>query len=154
MLEANAFDPSTSTAIYVSGPLVIVEQAGALCLRDNGVVREVLLISSLNTGRWGIPKGHIEPGEPIWTTAEREAYEEAGVLGTARKASIGGYFYRKSTGDQTFCVRVHCVDVHDYSAEYPEQNLRTVRWVPLQVAASAVTRRGLRRLLQDIIDGS
>ena len=124
-------------------------QAGALCLRDSGGVREVLLISSLDLVRWGIPKGHIEPDEPIWITAEREAFEEAGIVGTAERSPIGGYFYRKSLEDQTYFVRVHRLDFKMNAVDYPEKNLRTVAWVPLEIAMSIVSRHGLRKLLRD-----
>jgi 8-oxo-dGTP pyrophosphatase MutT (NUDIX family) len=153
MIETAPSDPGRETAFCPSSPLPIVEQAGALCLRDNDGVREVLLIRSLNTGRLGIPKGHIEPDEPIWSTAEREAFEEAGIVGTAHKAPLGAYFYRKSVGDQIFFLRVYLVDVQECATDYPEKSLRSVNWMPLSTAAKAVSRRGLRKLLLKIADG-
>lgn len=152
MVETTAFDHVKTTNFYPSNALIIVPQAGALCLREKDGVQEVLLISSLRTGSWGIPKGHIETGEPAWGTVEREAYEEAGVVGTARRVPIGGYFYSKSTGEETYYVRVHCLDVREQALEYPEKHLRKVEWVPLETAIRLVTRRGLRRLLQDVRD--
>jgi 8-oxo-dGTP pyrophosphatase MutT (NUDIX family) len=154
MVEIATLDPGKGIAFRPCNMLDIVEQAGALCLRDNGGVQEVLVISSLNTDRWGIPKGHVDPGEPFWMTAQREAFEEAGVVGTAGRWPIGGYFYRKSTGDQTFYVRVHRVEVREHAPDYPERNLRAVRWAPIEDAVSTVTRRGLRRLLQGISDSA
>lgn len=153
MVETTTFDPGRAADFYPSNALLIVQQAGALCLRDRDGVQEVLLISGLRTGSWGIPKGHVEDGELTWETVEREAFEEAGVVGTVRRLPMGGYFYSKSIGAQTFQVCVHCVDVLEQAPDYPEKNLRRVEWVPLETAVRMVTRRGLRRLLQDIRDG-
>jgi len=153
MIEASALEPTGAVDFHPSYAMTIVAQAGALCLRDNGGVQEVLLISSLRTGSWGIPKGHIEAGETAWNTVEREAFEEAGVVGTARRLPLGGYFYSKSSGDETYYVRVHCLDIREQATEYPEKGFRSVEWVPLDAAIRLVTRRGLRRLLQDVRDG-
>jgi 8-oxo-dGTP pyrophosphatase MutT (NUDIX family) len=75
----------------------LIEQAGAICLRKAGgrVKVEVLLIGSLRNGRWGIPKGHVEPGETSWEAAEREAFEEAGIKGTAIERVVGSFVYTK-----------------------------------------------------------
>jgi 8-oxo-dGTP pyrophosphatase MutT (NUDIX family) len=75
----------------------LIEQAGAICLRkaDGREKVEVLLIGSLRNGRWGIPKGHVEPGETSWEAAEREAFEEAGIIGTAIERVVGSFVYTK-----------------------------------------------------------
>jgi 8-oxo-dGTP pyrophosphatase MutT (NUDIX family) len=153
MVEANKLEPGGATAICPSSPLAIVEQAGALCIRDNGGVREVLLVSSLDSDRLGIPKGHVEPDESSWSTAEREAFEEAGIVGIAHKSQIGGFFYRKSLGEQTYYLRVYRLDILECAADYPEKNLRTVTWVPLAAAVKAASRRGLRKLLLELLEG-
>ncbi|MEX2745609.1 NUDIX hydrolase [Rhizobium mongolense] len=73
-----------------------IEQAGAICIRRMRTSRpEVLLVSSRRNGRWGLPKGHIEPNENSKTTAEREAFEEAGVLGSADAEPFGSFHYFK-----------------------------------------------------------
>ncbi|WP_426129504.1 NUDIX domain-containing protein [Pararhizobium sp. PWRC1-1] len=51
-------------------------------------------------GRWGFPKGHIEPNESSHA-AKREAFEEAGVSGTAVQSVFGSYTYTKDSGDVT-----------------------------------------------------
>ncbi len=45
---------------------------------------EVLLVSSLDTGRWIVPKGWPMKGRKNFETAKREAYEEAGVRAKSR----------------------------------------------------------------------
>lgn len=60
----------------------VVDQAGALCLRVSpGGEPQILLVGSRRNGRWGLPKGHVEPGETSHEAAARVAFEEAGIRG-------------------------------------------------------------------------
>lgn len=50
--------------------------------------------------RWGLPKGHVEPGERIDETAVREVREETGLLGKIqRKLGSISYTYRAKSKD-------------------------------------------------------
>ncbi len=70
--------------------------AGVILFRD-GAQREYLVLDY--GSHWDFPKGHVEPGEDLETTARRELQEETGIR-DARfipgfKQSMR-YFYRKS----------------------------------------------------------
>ena len=56
-----------------------IRQAGAICYRrnENGDLR-ILLVGSRRNGRWGVPKGHLDPEETTGAAALREAFEETG----------------------------------------------------------------------------
>lgn len=56
------------------------ETCGCVVLResDSGENLEILMVRSLE-GRWGIPKGGLEPGETSASCAVRETLEETGV---------------------------------------------------------------------------
>jgi predicted NUDIX family NTP pyrophosphohydrolase len=61
------------------------ESAGLLCFRRSKGALEVLLAhpggpfwASRDLGAWSIPKGEIEPGEPLLDAARREFHEETG----------------------------------------------------------------------------
>ncbi|WP_307146621.1 NUDIX hydrolase [Rhizobium tibeticum] len=73
-----------------------VRQAGAICYRrnKNGDLR-ILLVGSRRNGRWGVPKGHLDPGETTAAAALREAFEEAGVEGSVDPDVFGSFSYRK-----------------------------------------------------------
>ena len=45
--------------------------------REDGVVRYLLIRDSYKN--WGLPKGHLEPGEPPADAARREVAEETGL---------------------------------------------------------------------------
>ena len=50
--------------------------------------------------RWGLPKGHVEPGERIDETALREVREETGLRGKIqRKLGSISYTYRAKSKD-------------------------------------------------------
>lgn len=71
---------------------------------------EVLLVGSLRDGRWGLPKGRIEADEKkSKAAAEREAFEEAGVLGVADPEPLGSFFYFKDPTPQRYMVAVKCI---------------------------------------------
>jgi 8-oxo-dGTP pyrophosphatase MutT (NUDIX family) len=109
----------------------------------------VLLVTTLQTQRWIIPKGWPWPGEHDYTAAAEEAREEAGVLGRARAESIGSYTYekRRSSGSVPVRVSVYLLDVHEELATWPESEQRQRAWFTLEDAAAIVQEPELRALL-------
>ena len=78
------------------------KQVAALCWRHSpkrGSQLEVLLITSLNSKRWIMPKGWPEPDLSPAENAAREAFEEAGVTGKISPQPIGSYHYLKERKD-------------------------------------------------------
>ena len=140
----------------IAVPTTRIEQAGAICLCTlNGKEwSHVLLIGSLRNGRWGIPKGHIEPGETSREAAQREAFEEAGIEGVALERAVGTYSYRKDGTSAEYCVAVHLLAVTRIFQHYPEKGLRRSRWVPIDIAGREVAQVGLRRVLHHLINTS
>lgn len=131
----------------------LVEQAGAICLRKINVRKkvELLLIGSLRNGRWGIPKGHIEPGETSWDAAEREAFEEAGIKGTAMERVIGSFVYAKDRSPVRYQVAVHLVHVRAIVRDFPEKDRRKMKWVPIDVASQEVAQIPLGQIIRNLI---
>ncbi len=125
-----------------------VLQAGAICMRrtKSGTVR-VLLVVSRRSGRWGLPKGHIEEGETSNAAAQREAFEEAGVRGSAVEAPFGSFTYTKDSSARLFHVTVHLLETQSVARSYPERTLRRKQWFSLEDSAKQVGQAGLRELL-------
>ena len=114
---------------------------------------EVLLLTSRGTGRWVIPKGWRMRRRTPAATAEREAFEEAGLKGRLwSRTPIGSYWYRKEDEDFTgsILVRVFMLAVDEQKREWPEQSHRETSWFPVERAASLVKEPGLARLLRRI----
>src|SRR5918997_3375895 len=108
------------------------QQVAALPLSQNeaGEV-QVLLVTSRDTGRWVLPKGWPMKGKKPHRAAEREAYEEAGLVGRMRKVPLGTYSYEKRlrTGEAVPCeVTVFPLNVEDHRDEWPEMHERERRW--------------------------
>jgi phosphohistidine phosphatase len=73
---------------------VDILQAGCVPYRFRNGQLEFCLVTT-RKGRWGFPKGIIDPGETPEETALKEAEEEAGLVGKIEGKPIGSYRYRK-----------------------------------------------------------
>ncbi|TCU15386.1 NUDIX hydrolase [Rhizobium sullae] len=126
-----------------------VRQAGAICYRrnKNGDLR-ILLVGSRRNGRWGVPKGHLDPGETTAAAALREAFEEAGVEGSVDPDVFGSFSYRKDSTPHRYSVSVHLLEVSRMTTEFPEKAMRKQKWFPPKIAIRDVAQPGLRTLLQ------
>lgn len=127
-----------------------VLQVGALCMDpDTG---RLLLITSRGTGRWIIPKGWPMSGRSAASAALREAWEEAGVHGTAQDTPVGHYNYDKRQARGLIIpiqVRVYLVHVTHLDDDFPEVAERTRQWFAPAEAADLVDEEGLKTLLRN-----
>lgn len=135
-----------------------IRQLGAICHRaaEDGST-EVLLITTRETRRWSIPKGWTIKGLKPHETAEREAWEEAGVVGKAKKKALGCFSYvkvLKSGRKVASIVQVHLVDTTDMDSNYPEKGQRDLEWLSPFEAASRVAEPELKQLLRSLHLGS
>jgi 8-oxo-dGTP pyrophosphatase MutT (NUDIX family) len=131
-------------------------QVAALCWRKERGRKEVLLITSRDTGRWIVPKGWPIKGLSDAQSAIREAWEEAGVRATADKARrIGQFYYDKGLEDggvipivaHLFKVRLRKDDLAD---RFPEAGQRNRAWVPTKKAAKLVQEPELKTILRHL----
>jgi len=131
---------------------VFLQQYGALCFRyrsDRSEI-EILIVTSRDSGRWVIPKGWPMKGRKPFETAATEAWEEAGVRGTAKKKPIGRYTYLKDlgNGDVVPCVvDVFQIEVMDMTGDFKERGQRALDWVSPDEAARRVREIELKSLL-------
>jgi 8-oxo-dGTP pyrophosphatase MutT (NUDIX family) len=131
-----------------------VLQAAALCLRPGAGGpaggTEVLLVTSLGTGRWVLPKGWPMKGRTLAGAALREAWEEAGVRGTVIEPPVGRYGYekiRKGRLPLRCQVSVFRVQVDALADTWPEHARRRRVWMPVAEAAQVVAEPDLKSLL-------
>lgn len=126
-------------------------QYGALpyrVLKDGSM--QVLLVTSRHNRRWIIPKGGPMKDRAPAESAEREAYEEAGVRGEIGPKSIGCFTYEKGLddGDAVPCeVRVFPLRVDRQLSTWPEHREREVRWLDRDEAREAVEEPSLKELI-------
>lgn len=130
-------------------------QVAALCWRHapNGNSHlEILLVTSLSSKRWILPKGWLEPELSAAENAAREAFEEAGVTGKVSPQPIGAYHYlkeKKDGGGMPCSVDVFVLAVTKQLDDWPEKNVRELAWMPVEQAISQVSEPGLRQILKD-----
>jgi 8-oxo-dGTP pyrophosphatase MutT (NUDIX family) len=125
-------------------------QVAALCWHISPL--QVLLITSLNSKRWILPKGWPEEGLTPAQSAAREAFEEAGVIGEIAQSPLGAYHYlkdRKDGGAMPCSVTVFALQVTKQLDDWPEKGAREFAWLPLAEAAAQVGEPGLREILRN-----
>ena len=114
-------------------------------MRTSDSRAKVCVIRRKSSGKWGIPKGFIDPGHTREQAALTEAYEEAGLSGEIIGESIGTYDYKK--GSITLTVAVFVMQVVEEHPTWPEMDLRERRWCSLTEALSLLKNHKVRPLL-------
>ena len=125
-------------------------QYAALPWRQTNGALEVLLITTLRTGRWIVPKGWPLADVAPCDCAAREALEEAGLTGEIASEPFGAFRYakQKKSGDSVTCrVEVFTMEVAHQRRSWAEKDRRHLAWCPVSEAMKRVGDPGLRRLI-------
>lgn len=150
----NQIFPQTAPGAVDAACVEPRRQVAALCWRKYKGRKEVLLITSRDTGRWVVPKGWPIEGLSAAQAALQEAWEEAGVRADAEKARLVGRFsYVKGMDDGRFMpveadlfkVRLREAELHD---RFPEARERRRVWVSPRKAAKLVDEPDLQDILR------
>jgi len=128
-----------------------IMESGVLAFRrEAGGATRVLLISKKRTGNWGIPKGRVSPHLGFAETAAKEAFEEAGVVGSISPGSVGMFRATKriagSLHRRIIEVWVYLLEVTKTLPDWPEKGNRAIRWVTCDVAARQLREPVLAKL--------
>jgi phosphohistidine phosphatase len=111
-------------------------QAGCVPYRLREGRLELCLITT-RKGRWGFPKGIIDPGETPEETALKESEEEAGLLGVIEGEPIGTYRYRKwGTGLQVTMFIMRVTEAEDHW----DESWRQREWFSPESAREIIDR--------------
>ena len=121
----------------------VIRQSGVIAVRESRQAIEYLLITSRRRKRWLFPKGSVPEGMDARSAAAMEAYEEAGVTGVVMR-SLGSYWTRK--GGAWCAVTLYLMRVTEIHPRWPEQRVRTRRWMRREAALDALTRHDLRSI--------
>jgi 8-oxo-dGTP pyrophosphatase MutT (NUDIX family) len=132
-------------------------QYAALPWRKAGDALEILLITTLNTHRWIVPKGWPLEGKSPYASAAQEAMEEAGISGEIAETALGSFSYlklRKNGETMTCKVDVFPMEVAHQRRSWAEKSVRQLRWCSVDEAMARVTEPGLRRLIAKFAGGA
>ena len=125
----------------------VVQQAGAIVVREEGgIVRVLLVRSKKDPGLWVFPKGHIDAGESPRLAALREAFEEAGVAGLM--LGRAGPTLQFRSGDESVAVDYFLVRL---TAELPSPEGRDKIWVTEDEADQRLRFQNARETLKAAI---
>jgi 8-oxo-dGTP pyrophosphatase MutT (NUDIX family) len=125
-------------------------QYAALPWRSTPAGIEVLLITTLNTRRWIVPKGWPLDGLAPHESAAQEALEEAGISGKIEPGAIGSFHYEKlrKNGERVSCaVDVFPLRVELQHKRWMEKGARELCWCSIQEALARIGEPGLRQLI-------
>ena len=120
-------------------PTRLQVSAGGVAFRHRGGQIQVALISVGDEGRWQLPKGIVDRGEPTESAAMREVREEAGIETelVERIDKVEYWYYSKDGGERVrfhkfvyfYLLRYKSGDVRDH-----DQEVNEARWVEIDEA--------------------
>lgn len=116
----------------------MIAQAACVPFRRVADAYEVLLITN-RKGKWGLPKGIVDPGETPQETAAKEAFEEAGLVGVAEDPVIATFSYAK--WGETLEVKVYLMEVSETRERFSESEFRRREWLRPETALKRIRAR-------------
>ena len=111
---------------------------------------EIMMITSIRRRRWIIPKGAVEPDMTPQDSAAKEAFEEAGIIGSVSKTPIGRYHYKKWS-DICRCD-VYAMKVETILETWQEQEEREREWIEAKDAISRLRHKQLKAIVKKFIN--
>jgi len=131
---------------YRKRPAYYYQQSSVIPYRINKGKLEILLVLSSKKKHFVIPKGIIEPGLTAQQSAEKEAFEEAGVKGQIDNNFVGEYQYQKWSA--TCHVQVYPLKVTELIAdENWQESHRGRHWIKIKEAKKKIFQAELKTIL-------
>ena len=110
-----------------------VQQTAAVPYRWRKNTLQLCLITT-SSGNWIFPKGRLASKETLIKTAQKEAWEEAGLRGTIDPIPLGCFQFPK--GKQKPLIAAMLMEVSTTRSKWPEMDKRRREWLgPTQVSA-------------------
>lgn len=133
--------------------------SGAVVAARARETRVVIINARRQSGAfWGLPKGHVEPGEALFEAALRETCEETGLARSQLR--LLGYlgrikysFISREAGKILNYKQVHFFlflaqkELQALAPALEEEGILDARWVPLEKAVKRVSFNSYRRVL-------
>ena len=108
----------------------------------------ILLITSIRKKKWIVPKGFIEFNLSAFESAKKEAFEEAGVIGTNETIELGSFTIKKYGGRTN--IVVYSMEVEKFKDDYPEKNLRKRKWYTVEEAIETISIPEVVKMIESL----
>ncbi|MFN8674372.1 MAG: NUDIX hydrolase [Candidatus Sericytochromatia bacterium] len=114
----------------------IIDQSGVIpyFIKNNEIY--IILITSMQTGNWTLPKGLIENNMTAEESAIKEALEECGVIGELKNNFCEEYFYSKWS--LNFKVKMYPLTISEIFNDWEEKHLRKRSFFTLKEAINII----------------
>ncbi|MBI1621207.1 NUDIX hydrolase [Aquamicrobium zhengzhouense] len=134
----------------------VARQYGVLPWRiSNEGHLQILLITSMTSRRWIVPKGWPEKGQAPFMSAAIEAFEEAGVIGDIGPQILTEYRYFKELKDGSdlpCLVSLFGFQVRGTLTHWKDAGKRKRRWFNVSEAAKMVSEPELAEYFEALVD--
>ena len=126
--------------------------AGGVVWRKRQSELEILMIQD-HKGRWTIPKGHVEKGESLEQTAQREIGEETGITNVKLGEKLDNiYFFYRKQGKLIFmttCVfLVEAIGDSDELKSGDSEGIIDVKWFKDSEALKLIEYKDTEKLFR------
>lgn len=128
--------------------------AGGVVVRGADGATRVLLIRDPYEN-WGLPKGHVEPGEAARDAAVREVREETGlddVVVEDEIATIDWYFRHDEQVVHKFCTFFLMRSERGEAVPERDEGITDCVWVGLDEVADHITYDNARAVVQQVVE--
>lgn len=121
-----------------------VKRAGALVYkRIHDQIHYLLVSNNMSPEFYIFPQGHHEPGETLEETAQREAFEEAGVEAEIQREL--GFFFHEN-GNTTYMTHIFAASFLSQTISYKQ---RKIRWCTIDELQQLRLYREGRRFVRE-----
>ncbi|BAP86442.1 NUDIX hydrolase [Paucilactobacillus hokkaidonensis JCM 18461] len=125
--------------------------SGAVVYQKTAEGIKYLLLQSTNKGQfWGFPKGHVESGETLLETAEREILEETQLSLTVNPKFSVYTEYDLPNGNRKQMTLYTTKVSSDQSIKLQAEEIKNAVWLGYSAAREKLTYDNLKQLLDQI----
>lgn len=127
------------------------KSCGAVVVRIKQNLTLYLLVKHVKGGHWGLPKGHVDPGETEEQTARREIYEETGLVVKVVPGFLKRVYYHPRVFVKKEVVYFLAL-ANQKKVNLPRDEIRHAVWLEAEDAAKLATHESTAEVILEARD--